>query len=289
MTMHMMSRLASASRCAFAAIAIAATTPAAAEPAPAVYAIVYENDVFAGSDRRYTSGIKHQFLSAEGRGRRLAAMLLRAGPGDDTRWGVGAGQSIFTPDDISAAAPLPGQQPYAGWLYVEATSVVVRESGAADILKIAAGVIGPWSLAEDTQRTLHRSFNFIDPAGWANQLGNEPAFVASFDRQWRPRRQGRGFGAEILPHAGVSAGTVLTEARLGATFRIGSNLDAAGAPARVAPSLPASGAFGGEGLAWQIFAGAQGRSVAHNIFLDGSTFRDSLSVEKNTFVGEFQA
>jgi hypothetical protein len=34
--------------------------------------------------------------------------------------------------------------------------------------------------------------------------------------------------------------------------------------------------------------GAQGRAVAHNIFLDGNTFRQSPSVRKRVFVGDLE-
>lgn len=270
----------------FACFALFMAAPAAAEPAPPVYSIVVENDVFGGSDERYTSGIRHQWLSAEGKGAALARLFLRAGDGDVVRYGVGAGQSIFTPETIELSAPLPGERPYAGWLYLEAQSVALRRGGATDILKVAAGVVGPASLAEDAQRTLHRAFNFIDPAGWNNQLRNEPGLLVSFDRQWRLDVGGR---FEVLPHAGASTGNVLTEARGGAIFRIGSNLRDDGLPARNGPARPAAGAHGGDGISWQIFAGGQARAVAQNIFLDGNTFRDSLSVDKKTLVGEIEA
>jgi hypothetical protein len=259
--------------------------PVQAEPAPPVYSIVVENDWFGGTDERYTSGIKHQWLSAEGKGERIARLVLRAGEGDVVRYGVGAGQSIFVPENISVAAPLPDQRPYAGWLYLEAQSVVERRSGATDILKFAAGVVGPASLAEDAQRTLHRTFNFVDPAGWDNQLRNEPGLLISFDRQWRTALNDR---FELRPHAGASVGNVLTEARAGAIIRIGSDLKADGLPARVGPARPASGAHGAQGFSWQVYAGGQARAVAQNIFLDGNTFRDSLSVDKEPIVGELE-
>jgi hypothetical protein len=272
---------------AAASAAFLAVDPlAAAEPGPPVYSVVIENDWFGGTDERYTSGIKHQWLSAEGKGARLARLLLRAGEADVVRYGVGAGQSIFVPETITVAAPQPGQRPYAGWLYLEAQSVVRRRSGATDTLKLQAGVVGPWSLAEDAQKTLHRSFDFVTPRGWDNQLRNEPGVAVSIDRQWRRRLGER---LELLPHAGVSLGNVLTEARAGAIFRIGSDLPADGVPARVSPARPAAGAHGRGGFSWQVYAGGRARAVAQNIFLDGNTFRDSLSVEKQTLVGEIEA
>jgi hypothetical protein len=37
-----------------------------------------------------------------------------------------------------------------------------------------------------------------------------------------------------------------------------------------------------------VFAGVQGRAVARNLFLDGNTFEDSASVDRNPFVADFQ-
>ena len=41
-------------------------------------------------------------------------------------------------------------------------------------------------------------------------------------------------------------------------------------------------------FAWYVFAGAQARVVAHDIFLDGNTFSSSHSVDKKRLVGDFQ-
>ncbi|HRO68012.1 MAG TPA: DUF2219 family protein, partial [Pseudobdellovibrionaceae bacterium] len=44
----------------------------------------------------------------------------------------------------------------------------------------------------------------------------------------------------------------------------------------------------GPELDWSFygFAGARGHAIAHSIFLDGNTFRESHSVKKYPFVGE---
>ena len=264
-----------------------------AQDRPAL-SIVFENDFFGGTDQGYTNGLKVAWLSREGRGRRLAGFLLQADEDDAVRYGVAAGQSIFTPEDTGTAAPLPDQHPYAGWLYLEATSLVERggragRNGPIDIFKLFGGVVGPASLAEEAQRTAHRLVNDDDVLGWDNQLRNEPGFMASFDRIWRPIDPGSGFGFDILPHAGVTAGNVITEARGGAMIRMGRNLAANYGQARIAPSMPSAGYHSANGFSWQIFAGAEARGVARKIFLDGNTWRDSLSVEKKNFVGEVQA
>lgn len=271
------------------AVALPSACADAVAGEPGILSAVEENDLFGGTDQGYTNGLKLVYLSPGGKGRRLAKLLLAAREEDAVRFGVAAGQSVFTPDDIGAAGPLPDQNPYAGWLYLEATSLVERKDGPIDMLRIEAGVVGPAALGKETQRTWHRFINARDILGWDNQLRNEPAFALSFDRIWRPLRPGEGLAVDILPHLGVSAGTVLTEARGGATIRIGNNLGADALPARISPSIPAAGHHSARGFAWQIFAGAEARGLARRIFLDGNTFRDSLSVEKKNFVGEFQA
>jgi hypothetical protein len=41
-----------------------------------------------------------------------------------------------------------------------------------------------------------------------------------------------------------------------------------------------------ERFGWYVTAGVDGRAIARNIFLDGNTFRDSRSVDKEPFVGD---
>lgn len=267
-----------------AALAAGLSTPARGADPP-VLSLVHENDWFGGTDEGYTAGVKLAWVSAEGRGRALARLLLGADDADAVRFGVAGAQSIFTPRDTLIAAPLPGQHPYAGWLAIEAMSVVERRAGPIDILKVSAGVVGPASLAEGAQRTVHRIIDTTDVLGWENQLRNEPALLVSFDRTWRPVN---GAWFRVEPHAGVSIGNVLTEARSGARLRIGAGLSGAGAT-RISPSFPSGGYYSVDGFSWEIFAGAMGRAVARNIFLDGNTFRDSLSVDKKHLVGEVEA
>lgn len=73
-------------------------------------------------------------------------------------------------------------------------------------------------------------------------------------------------------------------------MRFGENLPNDYGPPRIQPSLPGSAFYDpSDGFGWYIFAGIEGRAVAHNIFLDGNTFQDSRSVDKKPFVGDLQA
>jgi hypothetical protein len=53
--------------------------------------------------------------------------------------------------------------------------------------------------------------------------------------------------------------------------------------------VPGSGFFAPtDKFTWYLFAGVEGRAVARNIFLDGNTFKDSRSVDKEPLVGDLQ-
>ena len=57
----------------------------------------------------------------------------------------------------------------------------------------------------------------------------------------------------------------------------------------IQPSVPGLGFFvPADQFAWYLFAGFEGRAVARNIFLDGNTFHDSRSVDKELLVGDLQ-
>lgn len=99
-----------------------------------------------------------------------------------------------------------------------------------------------------------------------------------------------GVGIDASPNAGISVGNVLTQGKTGLTFHVGQNLEGNYGPPRIRPSLAGAGYYRGvDAASWYLFAGAEGRAVARNIFLDGNTWRASLSVEKRHLVADVQA
>jgi lipid A 3-O-deacylase len=269
-----------------------------------VFSLVVENDsLSSGADRNYTSGIKFAYVSEveqvpgwlEGtRG------MTRAFSGSDPDfWGIAVGQSIFTPEDITANPAPPDQHPYAGWLYLQLMVAAEedRDDGRPprylDTYELELGIVGPSALGEEAQSSIHEWLGAPDPQGWDSQLNDELAFAISFDRRWRPpwarfSTDVGGLEFDLTPNAGLTLGTLRTEARLGAAARVGWRIDNDYGPPRVRPSLSGVDHFSGGPFSWQIFAGVQGRAVARNLFLDGNTFEDSASVDRNPFVADFQ-
>jgi lipid A 3-O-deacylase len=270
-----------------------------------VLSLAVENDsLSSGSDHNYTSGIKLAYVSPS-----AGVPGWLQGAGNFTRplsgsapdfWGISIGQSIFTPDDIQANPAPPDQHPYAGWLYmqimvgVEDHAPPGRSSRFLDSYELEFGMVGPSALGREAQSGIHQLLGAPHPNGWDSQLHDEFAFAASFDRRWRAGRVfidafPGGLEADLTPSAGVTLGTLRDEARVGVTARIGQRIDSDYGPPRVRPSLAGVEYFKHQDhLSWSLFAGAQGRAVARNLFLDGNTFRDSASVERIPYVADFQ-
>ena len=273
----------------------------ASEPGKIV-GVQFENDLFGGgTDRHFTHGSrifavtepidwiadaadKIPWFSKE---KAMKENLDRL----QARTAVSFGQNIFTPEDITRTQLNEKDRPYAGWLYMGFGIAANQGTRRFDQLEINIGVVGPSSLADEVQTTWHDWFDLTEPKGWDNQLEDELGVVLYYEqaRRFEIKKFAWGLKWDLMPHFGGAVGNVYTFGKLGFTFRLGSDLTTDFGPPRIRPSMPGSGFYKtGERLAWYIFAGAEGRLVARNIFLDGNTFKDSHSVDKKPLVGDVQ-
>ena len=288
---------------ALCAAGLLATLPAAAEtPQPRVadpagtFAFLIENDSFSGRDRFYTNGFLFAWRAPSyDPPAWLAGLTDRDGllfpAGGTQRWGLAFGQKMFTPEDTLARDPDPRDRPYAGWLYGALTlhSYTDRSVGT---LELQLGVVGPAALGEQVQNTTHDLLNIDRALGWSAQIRNEPGVNLVLNRQWRmngaPDAEGRRFG--LVPSVAASLGNVHTYAAAGLMLRYGTELDADFGPPRVRPVSAGSVFFQPTGrFGWYAFAGVEGRAVAHDVTLDGNSWRDSRSVEREPLVGDASA
>jgi hypothetical protein len=289
---------------ALLALIAAGFVPAvAAEPEPpgGVLSLQFENDFFAGADRNYTSGIRIAYVTPMGPSHPLEstvrALPLFEGP---LRVTYSLGQMIFTPIDISETQLITTDEPYAGYLYAGfgIESELRREHGRRILVsfELQVGVVGPSALGEQTQQAAHSITGSDEAKGWDNQLKNEPTLNVYYDRVWsgwyetRIGEAGSGYSVDLSPHVGAALGNVYTYAGGGATLRFGQNLPTGLGPRSLRPGPPGSDYYKPTSdTRWHLFLGLEGRAVARNIFLDGNTFTDSPSVDKNTLVGELRA
>ena len=281
-----------------------------------------ENDLFAGTDQHYTNGLRVSWLSPHGdtvEVLELARDALEAVALDEddisqgnkqVHFGASAGQDIYTPADRYRTDIVSDDRPYAGWLYGAAALHTITDHGKLNPAKagikdlesveLQVGVVGPWALGEQAQNLIHevRLIDTFD--GWGNQINNEPGIMLLYERKWRlgpPKpvlggtgRALSGLEFDVIPSAGASLGNVITEARAGGALRLGWNIpENFGPPSLIQGGAPfhewTSTTTGGD-LSFYLFATAEGRFVARNIFLDGNTFEDSHSVDKRNWVGD---
>lgn len=284
----------------------------------------WENDTFAGTDKYYTNGMQANWTLADVRtwdtpldseawaARRFptalpgwADFLVTNLPFSEDyannlyRLSFTIGQNMYTPADIKIAAPQPNDRPWAGWTYLNPT-FTVRGEERMDVLEMSFGVVGPWSGADDTQNFIHELIDSSAPRGWANQLPNEFAFYLSWTRYWRfvlTEELDNTFGADFVGNVGGVAGNVYVYGEAGFLLRAGYNIPHDFGTSLIRPG----GTFGSPiddsdprladdfDISVFAFIGTQQRLIGRNIFLDGSTFANSASIDKRTWVGDFKA
>ncbi|MGQ9366843.1 lipid A deacylase LpxR family protein [Azospirillum sp. ST 5-10] len=274
------------------AVAVGGAAPAAAQD---VFGFWLDNDLFSGTDRYYTNGAQFYYLSDEkpslGVLDWLADRLTPPGERAGRRYGFALGQTIYTPEDLTRRDLIEDDRPYAGWLYGR-LSLLQTTPSAVDRLDIDVGMVGPASLAEPTQKLVHSIVpGATHPEGWHNQIDNEPGLILSYEHVWRGEPAPFGpLEVDLSPHAAGAAGNVLTYAGAGFTVRLGQNM---GPPVgalvtRPTASIPFQDADRPAPFSWYVYASAEARAVARNIFLDGNTFRSSHSVDRIPLVGSAQ-
>lgn len=256
--------------------------------------LVYENDAFNNSDVHYTNGICVSWIPASSQTPNWAVRFARAIPwvpvDGEVQHGYSVGQSMFTPNDISLKNPSQDARPYAGWSY-GSIRLGVETGRQLDQLVLTIGIVGPASLAEQTQRLIHEIVRAQQAQGWDHQLHNEPGLMIGWQRSWRALavRPLAGRQLDLTPHIGMTLGNVLTCVNGGLTLRYGANLPLDYGPPRIQPGLNGTSRFVPTSkVGWYLFAGIEGRAVVRNIFLDGNSFRNSRSVDKRPFVGDLQ-
>lgn len=200
------------------------------------FQFTWENDSWlrGGTDRWYTNGIRGSWGWAckddqpVSKVLQSAASLVNVG---DMEWSCTGeratpkvvytlGQTMYTPNDITKAHPQPDDRPWAGFLYV-AASTLSHAGSTSSASEIKVGITGPASHADDAQRLIHRVFNAPRPEGWIHQLRGRLGVQLTHARAWQAQPlNGRWLALQY--GLGGSVGTLRTFGTASAAVIIGS-------------------------------------------------------------------
>ncbi len=175
-----------------------------------------ENDLFTGTDQNYTNGVAFTLVSHDIAGKlqpeclptpvRLHVELIKfmnpdfwSDPENSAHTQnivVKFGQSMFTPKDFAGTDLILNDRPYAGLLYIGLSWNRRKHEPQTnlemlDTREITLGVIGSWSLAEQSQNVVHDAIGADRFPGWDHQLKNEPAVQLSLRSRARIRLTAR--------------------------------------------------------------------------------------------------
>ncbi len=263
------------------------------------FSVQMENDFFASSgDRYYTHGTQLSLLKDTAPPawlERLSDWVPFYQKGKQLSLvNATLGQKIFTPDDTKSRTVVEGDRPYAGYLYASVAVLSQIHSTAymdhGNMFEITFGIVGPSAMSRQSQTNFHDLVGIDSPKGWDNQLEDEPALGLSYSRFWRviqPAFDNLELG--VNPQVNLVVGNVYTYGAGGVMFRLGENLKRDLSPPNIRPGFPGLAYFQkGAISSWYLFMGFESRLVARDIFLDGNTFKESHSVEKEKLVGDMQ-
>ena len=154
------------------------------------------------------------------------------------RYAMFIGQSIFTPKNLTLKPPDPRDRPYAGWLYAGTSLLQESNRHMLENLELDLGVVGPGSLARQTQNDFHQFIGVAQAKGWSHEIQTEPGGMLTYERLYHvPLLGTHNDGVDIVPQYGATVGNVMTYGDAGALLRIGKNLQADYGPARIRPAL----------------------------------------------------
>ena len=253
---------------------------------PPAVTLRFDNDVLARTDRAYTGGLTFGWDSRTYEDPESLSWInwLPAARGQDVSASLSftLGIKAYQPDSIQFSEPIEGDRPYAGILYMT-MGVPVRSPKHQDFFELTLGLVGPASHAQFAQSVLHHLAPSNDPQGWGNQLGNEPLLEVTYEHKWKALtfQDSEGYYLQLIPHLGAGLGNLSIFAGVGGQLRLGWNL-----PTDFGVEILRPGGFqgsspkGGVGFGFEVFLAADRKAVARNLLLDGNTFGESMSVEK---------
>jgi hypothetical protein len=255
--------------------------------------LYFENDMYFNTDYDYTAGLRLSFLyHVTNPGENIFDFSPLDFGNASTYRSFAIVHQMYTPKNKLETRLIPNDRPYAGWTYVESG---LHKSSKTHLrsLNIKVGTIGPYSGAEYFQNFAHKVVGSPKVNGWGNQLHNEIGINLKYTHKWRMMyKKNHTYESSLVPFGEIELGNVSTKATGGFSMRIGYNIPKDfgvssidiggedGIPAYKEEILTKKKCWS---FSFNIHAATS--LIARDIFLDGNTFKDSHSVNKEEIIG----
>ncbi len=184
---------------------------------------------------------------------------------------------MYTPDDFESADLQVDERPYAGYMYLMSDLSWV-DNTTLDSLSFEVGVVGPAAQMEGIQKMIHDLIGSPEPQGWDHQLQNELILQINYEQKnYHNKYLVSQYGFELGNRSIKAFGGVL--ARWGknipkdfGTYNIQSMHDS---------KILLTSTKQNSQISYYLNFSLKANLIARDIFLDGNTFRNSHSVDKN--------
>lgn len=239
-----------------------------------------DNDGLLGTDRGYTNGLFIKYNAKSTVNIKDSSPFVLKTIGNwlplhqdmNKGWGVTIGQQIWTPTDLTSPVEGKNDRPYTGLLFIE-TNVFEFSATSANKYSLMIGAVGPDTLAENSQSSIHELIGSPQPKGWARQIENQAVFNIGYEGQRLITRSAGWLNKDYDTNLSgrVNAGNYQSELALGSTIRWGEALHESFASVGATPgnyidssvlSKSRSGHF--------YYLSAEGRYRFQDITIDGA-------------------
>jgi len=191
-----------------------------------LFRVFFDNDFFninlRGTDEAYTYGLRFDYMYRLSHPPKffLSRILPKAGPGSIDEFSWSLMQMAYTPRDISTFDFQPNDYPYSGALFLtharRSYNPIKKYSFQTEIL---VGMLGPASLADESQKLFHELIKYQLADGWNYQLDNAPLINLNFTAEKQMYSGGKIF--DVIAGTRLMAGTFNNSATIYPLFRFG--------------------------------------------------------------------
>ena len=249
----------------------------------------FENDIYTKTDDGYTAGERLSFLYYVPNDYALYNYVFPKSTSTESYFTIALTNQIFTPSDTDQIKLIVNDRPYAGWSYLD-FGIHQSSNDTLHSLTLKVGLVGETSKSKEIQNGFHEIIGNDEVKGWDNQLNNEIGINLKYTYKWLYDLTLRNdFESSVIPFASAEFGNVAINATLGTVARFGWNIPrdfgVSSIDIGADPGIPICGQCERK-TTWSFSFNMTlaGSVIARDIFLDGNTFSESHSVEKENFV-----